>query len=135
MLELIHAKHSVHRIGLHIVWCTKYRHHVLKAGIDIVVKQTIGEACSAYGWKCHALEVMSDHVHLFVQIKHTDSAADVAKTLKSLTALAVFHRFPKLKGSKFWGSGLWSDGTYYGSVGSVSQDTVRRYIDEQKAKT
>ena len=48
-----------------------------------------------------------------------------------------FTIYPKLIGNKFWGSGLWSDGTFFGSVGSVgsvSQETVRRYIDEQKTK-
>jgi len=32
MLILAHGKHNVSQLGLHIVWCTKYRHKVLKDG-------------------------------------------------------------------------------------------------------
>jgi len=80
------------------------------------------------------IEVMPDHVHVFLQINHIDSPCDVAKTLKSLTAITVFTRNPQLKGNKFLGTGLWSDGTYYGSVGNVSQETIRAYIDGQKKR-
>ena len=121
-------------MGLHLVWCTKYRHKVLIDGVDIVVKRIIGETCLNYGWKCLELEVMPDHVHLFVQINHTDIPCNVAKTLKSITAIGVFTTFKQLKGQKFWGSGLWSDGTFYSSVGNISQETVLRYISEQKSK-
>jgi len=134
VLENIKSSHAVHAIGIHFVWCTKYRHSVLKNGVDVVVKQTIGEACGVYNWKCRAIEVMPDHVHVFLQINHTDSPCNVAKTLKSLTAVAVFYAFPKLKGAKFWGSGLWSDGTYYGSCGNASQESIQRYIESQKKR-
>jgi len=134
MLELIKESHATHSIGIHFVWCTKYRHSVLVNGVDVTVKQTIGEACGAYDWKLNTVEVMPDHVHVFLQINHTDTPCDVAKTLKSLTAVAVFYAYPKLKGNKFWGSGLWSRGTYYGSVGSVSQEAVMHYISNQKSR-
>jgi putative transposase len=133
-LNLVKTSHAVSQIGLHIVWCTKYRHPVLKDGVDVTVKRVIGEACVAYGWQCHVLEVMPEHVHLFIQIGHTDSPCNVAKTLKSLTAISVFTIYPKLKSQKFWGSGLWSDGTFYSSVDGVSQETVAKYISEQKNK-
>ena len=134
MLKTITNNHAVHQIGLHLVWCTKFRNAVLKDSIDVIVKQSLAETCGHYGWLCHAIEVMPDHVHMFIQIKHTDNPCDVAKTLKSISAVAAFYTFPKLKGNKFWGTGLWSDGTYYGSVGNVSQDTISTYIAGQKKK-
>ncbi len=133
-LELWKGSHSVHQIAYHIIWCTKFRHQVLVGGPDIIVKQTIGQACLTYEWACRALEVMPDHVHCFIQVKHTDSPVNVAKTLKSLTALAVFCAYPKLKQQKFWGTGLWSPSTFYSSVGNISQETVHKYIEDQKSK-
>lgn len=41
-------------------------------------------------------------------------------------------KFPDLKRRKFWGSGLWSKGTFYSSVGGVSEEAVKRYIETQK---
>ncbi len=85
-------------------------------------------------WECLALEIMPDHIHLFIQINHTETPCNVAKTLKSLTAISVFTTHPELKKQKFWGSGLWSKGTFYSSVGQISQETVLKYIKEQKQK-
>jgi len=44
----------------------------------------------------------------------------------------TFRAFPRLKKTWFWGSGLFSDGTYYGSAGAVSAEIIKRYIAEQK---
>jgi len=59
------------------------------------------------------MEVMPDHVHLFGQAAHTTVPVEIAKTLTSISAVVVFTRFPTLKGQRFWGSGLWSERTYY----------------------
>ena len=37
-----------------------------------------------------------------------------------------------LKKRYFWGSGLFSDGCYYGSAGTVSSATIQKYIENQK---
>ena len=133
-MHRMHHDHAVSMLGYHIVWCTKFRHCVLQDGVDVIVGHTIGQACDTYGWKCIAIEVMPDHVHCFIQTDHTVSPVTIATALKSLTAVAVFTAYPKLKGQKFWGSGLWSRGTYYGSVGNVSAETVEKYISEQKSR-
>ena len=46
----------------------------------------------------------------------------------------IFTVFPKLKERKFWGSGLWSRGCCYGSVGAVTEESVKKYIENQKSK-
>ncbi len=86
------------------------------------------------------MEVMPDHVHLFVQAAHTTVPVEIAKTLTSISAVAIFTRsavaiftrFSTLKGRRFWGSGLWSESIYDGSVGHISAATVRAYIESQK---
>jgi putative transposase len=87
-----------------------------------------------YGWELQEIEVMPDHVHIFVQADHMTAPVEIAKILKSISAVHIFHTFPKLKGRKFWGSGLWSRGTYYATVGHISEDAIRRYIESQKKR-
>jgi putative transposase len=70
---------------------------------------------------------MNDHCHIFVQADHTTAPVEIAKTLKSISAVHLFNNFPKLKQRKFWGSGLWSKGTYSASVGHISEEAVKRY--------
>lgn len=131
-LELWNDSHSVSKLGFHIVWCTKYRNQVLINGVDLEVKKVLAETCREYGWACRSIEVMPDHVHIFMQIHPSDRLTDVIRTLKSISAVAIFYKYPNLKANKFWGSGLWSRGTYYGSVGQVSQNTIVKYIESQK---
>ena len=85
-----------------------------------------------YGWNVESLEVMPDHIHLFIQIGPEDRPVDIAQVLKSISAVYIFTKFPELKGRKFWGSGLWSTGVYYGSVGNVNEQTIKEYINGQK---
>ncbi|MCH4200551.1 MAG: transposase [Clostridium tyrobutyricum] len=52
--------------------------------------------------------------------------------MKSISAFHIFRTFPNLKRQKFWGSGIWSKGYYVGIAGSVSAETIQRYIQNQK---
>jgi len=133
-MKLIKENHNVHQLGVHIVFCTKFRHKIFEGKKEIVLKYILGETCIEYGWLLQEIEIMPDHVHLFLQVKPTDRLVDVVKTLKSISAVKMFSEFKSLKGKKFWGSGLWSRGTYYGGVGQVNEKTIEKYIREQKSK-
>lgn len=133
-VEMQHSGHSVSELGYHIIWVTKFRHPVLVGAVEVVCRNIPAETCVAYGWNLREIEVMPDHVHLFLQVDPTVAPVEIAKTLKSISVVRIFHEFPHLKGQKFWGTGLWSPSTYYGSVGHISEETVRRYIQDQKKK-
>ena len=72
---------------------------------------------------------MTEHVHLFVFAPPTIAPNTIARTI---LAVAVFREFPALRKQRFWGSGLWPDGCYYGSAGTVSAEPIKRYIENQK---
>lgn len=131
-LELWSDSHNVNSIGLHLVWCPKYRKPLLQHGIDVVVKDTIKRVCEENRWGLIRQEVMPDHIHVFVQIHASDRPTDVVRVLKSKTAVAVYEFRPRLASVWYWRRGIWSRGAYYGSVGAVSQETVIHYIENQK---
>lgn len=126
------TKHSVYNLNYHVVLVTKYRHKVLVGAIETFVKEQLPEICNRYGWEIMAQEVMPEHIHIFVSAPPKFAPLTIAATLKSILAVAVFTNFPRLKQQRFWGSGLWSDGCYYGSAGSVTTETIKKYIAEQK---
>lgn len=133
-MKTTRSSHAVFSLGYHIIFCPKYRHRVLSAVIADELKRVLDEACTQRGWSLEEIEIMPDHVHLFVQADHLTAPVEIAKTLKSISATAVFTKFPKLKERKFWGSGLWSCGTYYATVGHISEDAIRRYIETQRER-
>lgn len=133
-MRLIKFSHCVHQIGLHVVFCTKYRYQILIGPVEVHLKRLIGEICISYKWLVESIEIMPDQVHLFLQIDPFVTPVNVVKTIKSITAVQVFTLFPNLKSKQFWGSGLWSKDTYYGSVGQVNEETIKKYIENQKKK-
>lgn len=94
----------------------------------------IDPICRDYGCELLNLEVMPDHLHLFVSAPPAIAPADIVKTIKSITAVKIFKHFPSLKAKKFWGSGLWSKGYYVGTAGTVTSETIQKYIQEQKLR-
>jgi putative transposase len=134
-MDLQKNSHQVYELGYHIIFCTKYRHDVLVGPVEIACRNIIAETCAAYGWPLEEIDVRVDHVHMFVRATPQTPPSEIAKTVKSISAVHIFHTFPRLKGRKFWGSGLWSPSTYFGSVGHISEDTVRRYIQNQKKRS
>ncbi|NER45957.1 MAG: IS200/IS605 family transposase [Symploca sp. SIO1A3] len=133
-MKILSSSHAKHCLGYHIIWTPKYRHQVLEGAVEVELKRILGEVCKTYDWILHAIEVMPDHVHIFVQADHTTAPVEIAKTMKSISAVHIFSKFKDLKRRKFWGSGMWSDGTYYSSVGHISEDAVKKYIETQKQR-
>lgn len=126
--------HSVYNLNYHIVFVTKYRNEVLTGATEQHIKSLVPVLCERYGWESLALEVMPDHLHLFVSAPPTTAPVTITQTLKSILTNTIFNTFPTLKQERFWGSGLWSDGCYYGSAGAVSASIIEKYIAAQKIK-
>ena len=133
-MQYLSSSHAKHSIGYHIIFCPKYRNAVFQKPVDVSLKTILHKTATCYGWKIHPLEVMPDHVHIFIQSDHTTAPVDIAKTLKSVSAVALFREYPTLKRKRFWGSGLWSRGVFYSAVGHISEDAVRKYIETQKLR-
>lgn len=114
------TKHSKYNINDHIVFCPKYRQLVFK------------KVCSNYGYELIEQEIMPDHMHLFISAPPTVAPIDIVRKLKSISANYIFKTFPNLKKTNFWGSGLWSRGYYVGTAGSISSETIQKYIQNQK---
>jgi REP-associated tyrosine transposase len=126
--------HTVYQLAYHFVWVPKYRRKILTGDVAKRLKEIIREICAEYDWEIEALEVMVDHVHLFVSCPPRYAPAQVMNTLKSLTGRALYEEFPRLK-KVLWGGQIWADGYYVGSSGEhVTSDLIRHYIEYQKAE-
>lgn len=132
--------HCKHNINYHIIWIPKYRKKILTGKVAEVLRTIIDGQCQEMQVEKLALEVMPDHIHLFVGAKPTHRACDIVHKLKGNTSIQLRRCFPDLKylGYKqHFGSGfpaLWASGYYCGSAGHVSQEAVARYIAEQQGK-
>lgn len=126
------ASHCKYLIQYHIIWCPKFRFSVLKSDTEETLKQILQKICDDYGYKIKALEVMPDHIHIFVDVPQTIAPCDVVRTLKSISAIEMIKSFPELKRFYARCGVLWSRGYFISTVGQISEATVIKYIEEQK---
>ena len=126
--------HCKFLLQYHIIWCPKFRFNVFKNGVDESLKEILLKISQRYGYEIKEMEIMPDHIHIFISTKPTVAPSDVVRTLKSISAIELFKQYPELK--KFYSrcGSLWRKGYFASSVGNVSEETVRRYIQEQKSK-
>jgi putative transposase len=122
---------AVFSLKYHIVWCPKYRRAVLVKPVDLRLKQLLHDKAGELGMTIHTLEVMPDHVHLFLESDPTLCVAEIVNRLKGFTSHQLREEFPFLRSRL---PTLWSRRYYAGSVGSVSEAVVRKYIEAQKGK-
>lgn len=115
----------------HVVFCPKYRRKVLVPPVDQRLKEVLAETAAAYGMVFHAVEVMPDHVHPFVEADPTSCVAEIVNRLKGRTSRVLREEFPSLR-SKL--PSPWSRSYFAATTGHVSQETIRRYIEAQKGR-
>ena len=78
-----------------------------------------------------ALEVMPDHLHLFVEADPTLCVAEIVNRLKGRTSRILRQEFPTLRSRL---PALWSRSYFAATTGHVSSETIKRYIEEQKGR-
>jgi putative transposase len=122
---------AVYSLKYHFVWCSKYRLKVLVGPVEKRLRQLLMQKAKELDADIHALEIMPDHVHMFVESDPRLAPAHLAAQFKGFTSHELRNEFPWLRTRM---PALWSRSYYVGSIGTVSEQTVRRYIANQKAR-
>jgi putative transposase len=122
---------AVFNLHLHFVWCPKYRRKVLVGDVETRLRELLYEKAAELGIEVEGLEVMPDHVHLFIAVPPTDAPQFYANQLKGYTSRMLRQEFPTLKSRR---PSLWSRSYYVGSAGHVSSAVIQRYIARQKER-
>ena len=135
MSEYNRLNHCKFLIQYHIIWCPKFRFNVLKGNVESELKQILRIISTQYEFEIKEIEIMPDHIHLFISTKPTIAPTDVVRILKGISARELFKKFPKLKEFYNRSGSLWSKGYFASTVGKVSEETVKRYIQEQKTRS
>ena len=96
-MGLRRTKHAVFDIKYHLVWIPKYRKHILVGEVAQYTKEVLQQIADEYGFWIDTMEVMEDHVHVFIKVPPKYSSAEVVQILKSIPARQVFKKFRKLR--------------------------------------
>ena len=115
----------------HVVFCPKYRRKVLVNGIDERLKTIIMDITEKWGQELIEMEVMPDHVHLLVGCDPQFGIHRLIKYIKGTSSRYLRQEFPSLKHRL---PSLWTNNYFVATVGGVTLETLKRYVETQKDK-
>ena len=121
----------VYSCQYHVIFTPKYRRPVLVNGVDLRLKEIMVEKQLQYKYQIIEMEVMPDHVHLLLDINPKVGVYQVVSKIKGHTSSQLRTEFPWIVSRL---PTLWTRSKFISSVGSVSLETVKSYIQEQKGK-
>lgn len=124
-----HSNTTVYNVGYHIIWCPKYRRKVLQSPVSDRLNILLKEKASEIGVVIETLEIMPDHLHLFVKAKPTASPHWIVQQLKGYTSRKLRDEFDTLRTRL---PSLWTRSYYVETCGHISEDVVKKYIEDQK---
>lgn len=127
-----YARTCVYNCNYHIVFSTKYRKPVITEDIEKRLKEMIVEIGIEKGFEVSQVEVgQKDHLHIFVSAHPKVAPSYIVKMIKGITARKLFIEFPQLKKHLRKGH-LWNPSYYIETIGSISEEMIRKYIERQK---
>ena len=121
----------VYTCRYHVVFCPKYRRKVLTPPIDERLKVILAEQTERWGQELIEMEVMPDHVHLLIGCDPQFGMHRLVKLLKGYSSHALRAEFPALKRRL---PSLWTNSYFVATVGGVTLETLKRYVESQKGK-
>ena len=121
----------VYNINYHFVWCPKYRKAVLVGEVKEDLEKLIKEKARELEIEIVGMEIMPDHIHLFVSAKPTIAIHSIIRQLKGYSSHFLREKYEHLRKKL---PTLWSRSYYVGTAGFVSQTVIQNYIAQQKGK-
>jgi putative transposase len=97
LVELHIFSHGYGQITYHIVLVPKYRYNIfynkhIKKDCELILINI----CAKNGYKIHAMEVVDNHVHLFLEFHPSSSLSKVIQYLKRSSSYRLFRLHPDL---------------------------------------
>ncbi len=126
-----HKEGLVYKNQFHIIFCPKYRRKVLVNGVDVRLRELLYEIANERNVTIKALEIMPDHVHMFVEMDPRQPLHQMIRNFKGRSARILRDEFPWLK-TKI--PALWTRSYFSCTAGHINEDTIQKYIESQKGK-
>ena len=125
------SSHSQFDLQIHLVWTTKYRYKVLNGKIAERARELIRQSCNSMNVTIIKGNIGKEHIHLLVSCPPSISVSKLVQQLKGKTSRVLLSEYKELK-KRYWGQHLWSSGYFCRSVGTVTREIIKEYIENKK---
>jgi putative transposase len=126
-----HENTNVHLMMYHFIWIPKRRKKILIGKIKDRLIQLIYIKVKELDCQVIALEVMPDHVHMFIRARPNISPNQLIGQIKGYTSRIMRQEFKQL----LYLPSLWTRSYWVSTAGNVSQAVIIKYIEEQTNAT
>ena len=117
-------------MNYHIIWCPKRRRKVLLDRVKMRLEELIRETAPLLECQILALEILPDHIHLFVSATPQWAPNQIIARLKGKSSRILREEFPILRRMP----SLWTRSYFMSTAGTVSSDTIHRFIEAQSTR-
>jgi len=117
-------------VNYHLIWCPKRRRRILVGPVRDRLVQIIQETAPEMECEVLAIEVMPDHLHLFLSAAPQWAPNQLVGRFKGKSARLLRMEFPELLRMP----SLWTRSFFCSTAGNVSSETIKRYIAEQTTR-
>ena len=131
MNQYTHKIGIVYKNQFHIIFSPKYRKPVLTGNVEKRLKEIFYDEADKMDVEIKALEIMPDHVHMFIEFDPRLMLHKVVKQFKGKSSHILREEFPFLKSSM---PSLWTRSYFSCSVGHISEDSIKKYIESQQKR-
>ena len=125
--------HTKSDLKVHLVWIPKYRKPVLTGDVAIRVRDLIRQIAMEHELEIISGKVARDHVHVFLSHRPTQDVSQIVQWLKGISSRVMLQEFPHLR-KKLWGRHFWARGYLAVSSGTITDEMIKEYIDEQEGE-
>ena len=130
--EYLSKNHSKFLIKYHIIFVCKYRKKLLFGKLDLDMKKIMYKISEQSDFVIEVMETDKDHIHMMISTTPQLSPLQIIRYLKQLSTIRIWETHEQLLNKHFYREKtFWTDGYFVASVGNISQETVRQYIENQ----
>lgn len=126
-MEYKYSRNQVYLINYHLIFCPKRRKKILIGKVKNRLETIIKEVAKEKGIEILALEIMPDHIHLFISVYPTIAVHKLVKAFKGRSSHFLRREFPHLLKIP----SLWTHSYFVSTAGNVSNKTIQKYIEAQ----
>jgi putative transposase len=125
--------HTKSDLKVHLVWVPKYRKAVLSGEVATRVRDLLRQIAAEHELEIVSGKVARDYVNVFLSYRPNQDISQIVQWLKGISSRVPLQEFPHLR-KKFWGRPLWARGYLAVSSGTITDEMIRQYIDEQEGQ-
>ena len=119
-------------IKYHIILVCKYRKQLLVGAVEYDMKKIMRHISEMSDFDIEVMETDKDHLHMMVRSEPKLSPLQIVRRLKQMSTSAVWKKYRDFLRHNFYKEHtFWTDGYFVSSIGNVSQETIKKYIENQ----